>query len=116
MVRLILPGAGHYTEARDTLAAWLDEGILAADETPALYVYEQSSATFVQRGLIGAVGVGSAAVLPHENVMPGPVADRLALMRTTQANLEPIFLLYAGGGPATAVVEEVASTSPRSWT
>ncbi len=112
VVRLILPGAGHYTEARDTLAAWLDAGILAADATPALYVYEQSGATSVQRGLIGAVGVGSAAVLPHENVMPGPVADRLALMRTTQANLEPIFLLYAGGGPATAVVERVAATSP----
>lgn len=112
VVRLILPGAGHYTEARDTLAAWLDAEILAADATPALYVYEQSSATSVQRGLIGAVGVGSAAVLPHENVMPGPVADRLALMRTTQANLEPIFLLYAGGGPATTVVERVAATSP----
>ncbi|GAB1823132.1 DUF1015 family protein [Herbidospora sp. RD11066] len=110
VVRLILPG--HYAEARDTLATWLDEGILAADETPALYVYEQSAPTFVQRGLIGAVGVGSAAVLPHENVMPGPVADRLALMRTTQANLEPIFLLYEGNGPATALVEEVASTRP----
>ncbi len=108
VVRLILPG--HYSEARDALATWFSEGILAADETPALYVYEQSAPGFVQRGLIGAVGVGSDAVLPHENVMPGPVADRLALMRTTQANLEPIFLLYAGNGPATASVEEVAAT------
>ncbi len=110
VVRLILPGPGHYAEARDTLAAWLSEGILAADEEPALYVYEQSGPAFVQRGLIGAVGVGSDAVLPHENVMPGPVADRLALMRTTEANLEPIFLLYIGGGPATALVEETAAT------
>ena len=30
--------------------------------------------------------------------MPGPVADRLELMRATAANLEPILLVYDGGG------------------
>nr|BFE80414.1 hypothetical protein GCM10020093_030150 [Planobispora longispora] len=45
--------------------------------------------------------------------MPGPVADRLALMRTTEANLEPIFLLYEGrGGAATRLVDEVADSRP----
>lgn len=87
--------------------------MLVPDEVPALYVYEQSGPDVLQRGLIGDVGLADPAqriILPHEDVMPGPVADRLALMSTTQANLEPIFLLYEGGsGTATALVDEVAA-------
>ncbi|GII51616.1 hypothetical protein Pth03_00050 [Planotetraspora thailandica] len=108
VVRLILPGTGHYGEAREILEQWLTSGVLAVDDVPALYVYEQSATGLMQRGLIGGLGVGSDAVLPHENVMPGPVADRLALMRATEANLEPIFLLYEGGGAASRLVNEVA--------
>jgi uncharacterized protein (DUF1015 family) len=109
VVRLILPGAGHYADAHVLLEDWLASGVLVTDPEPALYVYEQSGVGVFQRGLIGAVGVDSHAVLPHENVMPGPVADRLALMRSTEANLEPIFLLYVGGGPASTLVDEVAT-------
>ncbi|TMR03053.1 DUF1015 domain-containing protein [Nonomuraea turkmeniaca] len=108
-----VPLDARYAEARDTLRAWLDAGILVPDEQPALYVYEQTGPDVLQRGLIGDVGLadpGQHIILPHEDVMPGPVADRLALMSTTQANLEPIFLLYGGdGGAATRLVDEVAT-------
>ncbi|MGA4986903.1 DUF1015 family protein [Nonomuraea bangladeshensis] len=108
-----LPPETRYAEARDTLQAWLHAGILVPDERPALYVYEQHGPHFLQRGLIGDVALtdpGQHVILPHEDVMPGPIADRLALMSTTQANLEPIFLLYDGaGGPTTRLVEEVAT-------
>ncbi|MEO3804874.1 DUF1015 domain-containing protein [Nonomuraea sp. B1E8] len=107
------PLESRYTAARDTLKAWLDSGVLVADDVPALYVYEQSGAGVLQRGLIGDVGLTDPEqriILPHEDVMPGPVADRLALMSTTQANLEPIFLLYDGAnGTATHLVDAVAS-------
>ncbi|WP_283132828.1 DUF1015 family protein [Rhizohabitans arisaemae] len=113
VVRLILPGT-HYAEARTTLDEWLAAGILTVDERPALYLYEQQGPSGPpQRGLIGAVGLADPAqgvILPHENVFPGPVADRLALMRTTEANLEPIFLLYEGGGETSRIVEAVAGT------
>ncbi|WP_433238855.1 DUF1015 family protein [Streptosporangium sp. CA-135522] len=118
VVRLILPGADHhrYAQARETLRAWLSHGVLAPDETPAVYVYEQSGPGILQRGLIGDVGLAGPeqqVILPHEDVMPGPVADRLALMRTTEANLEPIFLLYDGdGGTATLLVDRVAASRP----
>ncbi|MEO3870662.1 DUF1015 domain-containing protein [Nonomuraea sp. B12E4] len=107
------PLAGRYAEARDTLRAWLDSGVLVADDGPALYVYEQSGPNVLQRGLIGDVGLADPAqhiILPHEDVLPGPIADRLALMSTTQANLEPIFLLYNGeNGSATNLVDDVAT-------
>ncbi|WP_248965581.1 DUF1015 family protein [Sphaerisporangium perillae] len=116
VVRLILPGADQhrYAEARETLTSWLRSGVLATDDLPALYVYEQSGPGVLLRGLIGDLGLSEpekGIVLPHENVMPGTVADRLALMKTTESNLEPIFLLYEGdGGGASRLVDEVAST------
>ncbi|WP_250563799.1 DUF1015 family protein [Sphaerisporangium fuscum] len=118
VVRLILPGADQhcYGEARESLSSWLRSGVLAVDETPALYVYEQSGPGFLLRGLIGDLGLSGPEkhiVLPHEDVMPKTVADRLALMRTTESNLEPIFLLYAGdGGDAARLIDEVAATRP----
>ncbi|MGC5012016.1 DUF1015 family protein [Streptosporangium sp. DT93] len=118
VVRLILPGSDHhrYAEARTTLHEWLSSGVLAADDRPALYVYEQSGPGILQRGLIGDVGLAgpeAGIILPHEDVMPGPVADRLALMSTTEANLEPIFLLYDGaGGAASGLVDRIAASRP----
>lgn len=120
IVRVILPrtgndGADRYARARDTLAAWLDEGVLQADVQPAIYIYEQSAPGFVQRGLLAAVGLHDPAervVLPHEDVMPGPVADRLELMRATGANLEPILLVLDGGDKTAQLISEVTSTAP----
>ncbi|MGH8867231.1 MAG: DUF1015 family protein [Actinomycetes bacterium] len=121
VVRLILPEddpdspQGRYDRAARTLKAWRDEKVLITDDDPALYVYEQSSATAVQRGLIGAVGLRpheDGVILAHEDTMPGPVADRLRLMSATRANLEPIFLLYHGGGPTSDLIEKVVVTEP----
>lgn len=115
IVRLILPQQ-DYGEAAGTLRSWLDSGILTVDDEPALYVYEESGEGILQRGLIGALGVhgpSSRVILPHEDVYPGPIRDRLALMSATEANLEPIFLLYEGGGASAAsrLVDEVASSA-----
>jgi uncharacterized protein (DUF1015 family) len=116
IVRLILPvgdPGGRYAQARDTLRAWRAAGALVTDPAPSLYVYEQSGSGRMQRGLIGAVGLRAEAagvVLPHEDVFPGPVRDRLRLMGTTGANLEPIFLVYDGGGSTGQIVDDVATT------
>jgi len=99
-----------YADAARLLRDWQDEGILVPDPVPALYVYEQTLAGghVLQRGLIGALRLaplGAGPVLPHEDVIPGPVAGRRQLMEATGANLEPIFLLYDGSGPATATAQ-----------
>ncbi|MGN6793250.1 MAG: DUF1015 family protein [Streptosporangiaceae bacterium] len=116
VVRLILPRpvpgrpGEEYDHAAESLRQWQDEQILVTDPKPALYLYEQSGATgpesgWVQRGLIGAIRLvppEAGIVLPHEDVAAGPVAGRLALMEATQANLEPIFLLYDSHGDPSA--------------
>jgi uncharacterized protein (DUF1015 family) len=124
VVRLILPRApggvaAGYRHAAGLLAAWQRGGVLVPDPEPALYVYEQREAEAagggLQRGLIGALalsGPEAGVVLPHEDVMPQPVADRVGLMRTTKANLEPLLLTYRGDGGAAAVVERAAGRPP----
>ncbi len=134
IVRLILPRQhGHNTRARNGAPAepayadaarllrdWQVQGILVPDPVPALYVYEQTLAggQVLQRGLIGALRLaplGAGPVLPHEDVIPGPVAGRRQLMEATGANLEPIFLLYDGNGPGTAtaqITEQVLRGEP----
>ena len=39
-------------------------------------------------------------MLPNEGVMPGPVAGRRELMKSTRSNFEPILLVYNGGRAA----------------
>ncbi|CAO5167138.1 DUF1015 domain-containing protein [Frankia sp. AiPs1] len=114
VVRLILPG-DDYLGAAATLNDWLASGVLRRDEKPSLYICEEEQDGHVQRGLIGAVALADPSagiILPHENTMAGPVADRLALTRATRANLEPIFLLYAGGGETSRIVAATVATAP----
>ena len=135
VVRLTLPADGdgdgdgkaepdsRYGVAAQTLRKWIADGVLVPDPEASLYVYEERAGEDagswrgtwpgLQRGLIGAIALASPAagiVLPHEGVTPVVVADRRRLMEATGANLEPIFLVYQGGGPASQLVDEVADT------
>lgn len=109
IVRLILPGpetggppgAAGASQAAGLLREWLGSGVLVREGAPSFYIYEQNAPGWLQRGLLALVGVGApdeAGILPHERVMPGPVAGRRELMQATRSNLEPIFLVYNGGG------------------
>jgi uncharacterized protein (DUF1015 family) len=114
VVHLTLPDSDGesetvYQAAARRLTAWRGSGVLRNDPA-GLYVYEQATPGHVQRGLVGALELTPAEdgiVLPHENTMAGPVADRLALLAATEVDLEPIFLVYDGGGAATAAVAGV---------
>jgi uncharacterized protein (DUF1015 family) len=121
VVRLILPrdeesnpGSG-YRRAAKTLRRWRSDGVLRPDPAPALYVYEMEHAGTRTRGLVGALALAppeAGIVLPHENTMAAPVADRLALTEATDGNLEPIYLVYDGGGPTTDIVASYGSRRP----
>ncbi|MCW2499316.1 MAG: hypothetical protein JWN87_992 [Frankiales bacterium] len=120
VVRLILPRdeaseGDRYLRAASTLRDWRTSGVVRPDPEPALYVYEQSSPAHAQRGLLGALALTppeDGIVLPHENTMSGTVSDRLALYTAVGADLEPIFLLYGGGGAASEAVASVSAAPP----
>jgi uncharacterized protein (DUF1015 family) len=111
-VSVILPRANQgedpYQQAAERLDEWVASGHMAVDDRPSIYVYEmRDDAGSTTRGLLGAIELRDpidGVILPHENTMAGPVADRLALMQATQSNLEPIYLVYDGGGAASEAV------------
>jgi len=90
-----------YDEAAGFLAGWIDEGVLARDAEPALYVYEQVfSFEETQLSRLGFIGLVSLAdkdlvVRGHERVLDRPLEDRLNLIRHTHANEGLVFTLYS---------------------
>lgn len=117
VVRLILSRRFErpYLAVRDRLQAWRDKAALRADDRPALYVYEYTAEQTTVRGLIGLLALRSeqeGVVLPHEEVMPGPVEDRTVLMRTTETNLEPILLVHEGTERLRGLVEDATEEAP----
>lgn len=117
LVRLVLPQGpdprARNAAARATLDSWLADGTLVADDRPALYVYEIAAGSRVRlRGLIAAVALDPGAVLPHEDVMAPVVTDRTELQEALEAQVEPIWLIHHGGGPAATAVDETTLTTP----
>ena len=91
----------RYTRAAADLRRWAAEGILAYDQRPALYVYDQEfshqGTLYRRRCLLTRVRLEewtAAIVRPHENTMAQPKEDRLHLLRATGANLSPVLALY----------------------
>jgi uncharacterized protein (DUF1015 family) len=97
-------GGDPYEHAAATLRAWRDEGVVVADEGPALWALEQDYSgpdgrRRTRHGIFARVRVedyGPGRIRPHERTHPGPKEDRLRLTRATRANLSPIFSLYDG--------------------
>ncbi len=86
--------------AAEALEAWLADGTLERRADPAAYYYRHGTPAMpdelvvegtVVRVLLEPWGSG---VRPHEHTMPGPKADRLALLRATSAQLSPILAVY----------------------
>lgn len=117
IVRLILSRRFErpYLAVRSRLEKWREKSYLRVDDEPALYLYQYTVDGATVRGLIGVVGLRQEherVILPHEEVMPGPVDDRAVLMRTTRTNLEPILLVHEGTGRLRDLITDAAGTTP----
>lgn len=90
-----------YPEASRHLNHWIREGILLQETVPCFYPYEQSfdlgQTTHKRIGFIGLTSLQDSeiAVKGHENILPEPLKDRLSLMRATESNQGPVFMLYS---------------------
>ena len=109
VIRLILnrsePGddseTARYQRAAGFLDRWQQDGVLVRDAAPCLYVYHQQftweGVSYLRRGFLGRIRLeefGTGSVFPHEQTMPGPKADRLALFEHGRTCLSPVFGLY----------------------
>jgi uncharacterized protein (DUF1015 family) len=110
-VRLILPRASEvgdaYATAAAALTAWRSDDVLVLDAAPTFTVYRMTAprpggGEHHTIGVIGALGLperaGTGDILPHERTLPKARSDRLALLRATRANLDPIWALSLAPG------------------
>jgi uncharacterized protein (DUF1015 family) len=132
LVWLILPG-DDYAGAAARLDQWCVDGVLAQDEAPALYGYEQrfrlpeTGEALVRRGFIGLSDLApyGRVVYRHERTLTAPVADRLELLRHTRAQFGSIFVMYPdaegtversiGSGEVLAEFVDHQETAHRLW-
>jgi uncharacterized protein (DUF1015 family) len=106
VVHLTLPD--DEAAAAATLAEWHAGGALV-EEPPAVWALAQDyvgpdGVARRREGLVASLKVEpyrTGTVLPHERTHAGPKEERLRLLRATEVQLEPIFLLY--DGPPAAV-------------
>jgi uncharacterized protein (DUF1015 family) len=113
VVRLILGRDEHgddhqrnkYTRASSLLRQWRTYGALRETDGPAWFLYEVRFAFQGHdrrvRGVIAAVDIEPVGgdVVPHERTLPGPVEDRMRLLREVRANLSPVYALWRGPTP-----------------
>jgi len=107
-VRLVLTkyAEGHdrqkeYADARRFYDDWFRNEIFLQDNKDAIYPYWQEFTVgekqYTRKGfmcLVRLEELGKGNILPHEKTLSKPKADRLNLLRITQKDLEPVFLLY----------------------
>lgn len=109
-----------YTRARESLEAWMKEGVFVRSEKPSFYAYEVNyRIEGIKRRLIGFLcllkleELGKGVVYPHECTHSRPKQDRLNLMRSCNANTSPIFALYKSSGDEIArILSAVSLTKP----
>ncbi len=96
--------SNKYTRARDLYQAWLREGVLKRASLPAFYYLEQTFTspagagnTLTRKALIARVRLhrwDESQILPHENTLSKPKADRMSLLRAVGSQQGQIFMLY----------------------
>jgi uncharacterized protein (DUF1015 family) len=130
VAHLDLSGAGPPSSrsARDAYAAsaaalrsWRRSGALVEADEPAYYAYEMRYRLGTSAGTVRGVFVAmeleppGGAVIPHEQVMPGPIEDRLALLRATSTHLSAVYGIVSGPIPPLAALLDRVSASPPRW-
>ncbi len=91
----------RYTRSAATLQQWLEQGVLKVDDKPALYLHDQffsyGGREYRRRGIITAVRLEEwekRVVLPNEDTLSKPKADRLNLTRALKANTSTVFAMF----------------------
>jgi uncharacterized protein (DUF1015 family) len=112
LVRIILGKTGEtdtdafntYTRAKEYFHDWRSAGILKQDAEPGIYAYSQTFTIPGTRDLAerrGLIALGrihdysDGVIFRHEQTLSKPRADRLNLLRATQAHFGQIFMLYS---------------------
>src|ERR1051326_3306464 len=108
-----------YREAKDFLSKMRNEGLVRAEDRPALYLYEQDFAPpgenqrrLSRRALITLGRLhdyDDGVIFRHEQTLTGPKKDRQELLRSTRVQSGLLFMMY---DDATRLIEQLPMAEP----
>lgn len=111
-----------YTRAARFLKDWQEREVLKKDREPSIYAYLQEFAIdgqlkrrlgFMALLKLEEFGVKRSSIYPHENTLLAPKEDRAKLIQSIEANLGPIFALFADDDKyIDAILERATKTQP----
>ncbi len=85
-------------DAAARLRSWIDENVLVRDDAPAFYYYEvrHGAERTLMRGFFARLRIDPSyeEIRRHEMTLPKKRSTRLDLLRATNTNTEPIWMLY----------------------
>ena len=103
-----LPGddekENKYMRAKKSLDEWQKKSIIKRDDKECIYVYQQEFEVdgkakkrlgFISLLKLEEFDTSSTSVYPHEYTLDAPKKDRTSLLSTIEANLGPIFAVFA---------------------
>jgi uncharacterized protein (DUF1015 family) len=109
----------QYTRAAEYLNKWIEQGVLKQDPAETIYAYVQDfelagtqfqRSTFIALARLEDLGT---VVKPHEQILNGPMVDRLNLKRATAADFGLVLMLYEDEQKvADRIIEQAATTEP----
>jgi uncharacterized protein (DUF1015 family) len=95
----------RYTRSAAVMKQWLEQGVLAVDKVPAIYLHDHyfhyGGKEYRRRGAVAAVRLeewDKMVVRPHEGTLVEHRTDRLSLLWALQANTSPILALFDDSG------------------
>lgn len=111
--------SNQYTRAAEHLNDWIKKGALRQDTDETIYAYIQdfeSMGTKIQRySFISLAKLEDFGIIvkPHEEILDGPLIDRLNLKKSTSADFGLVFMLYEDPRRiADTIISEAARAEP----
>ena len=97
--KVLIADNNNYQGSGDLLRQWLSSKILIDDKKDCLYLYEQKfnveGKNFSRFGIVSLLKMDKGGIFPHEHTLKAPKEDRKKIIKTTKANLSPIFVIAA---------------------
>ena len=101
--------------SKENLQKFIDDGTLAAESGPSLYVYRLAADSHEQTGIVGSASLdeyGQGLIKKHEKTRPDKVKDRTDHMLALRAQTGLIFLAFRGTDATRALIANTVTAEP----
>lgn len=105
-----------YEKARDNLGKMINDGLLSKDKDESYYIYRLDDGSRLQTGLVACTSIDDYSnnlIKRHENTMERQEMDRFNHLDYTNANTEPVFMIYRQKDEICKIIDQwIESNTP----